>query len=300
VAEAVEGAVTTGGDGIDREDLAAYAVEAEAPVTGTHAGARLAVTPPPSQAALALLALEALRDAPPPGTAAGEHAAIEAIKQAFERREHLRTAGGADRVRATPLGAAPDRASDLRGPTAADHTAAVTTADGDGLVVSMLVSVFHEFGSGVLVPEGGFVLNNRLCGLVGADPLPPGGSRALHTLSPMLLEHDVHGVLALATPGADGQVQILVQLARLLLDAGVPVDEALDVPRWRAVRGSVLCEAALDDGLADGLAALGHAVERRPDGHPLFGAAAVAGLDARTGTVLCGTDPRREVWGAVR
>ncbi len=87
VAEAIEGAVTTGGDGIDRDDLAAYAVAAEAPVTGTHGGARLAVTPPPSQAALALLALEALRDAPPPGTAAGEHAAIEAIKHAFERRE---------------------------------------------------------------------------------------------------------------------------------------------------------------------------------------------------------------------
>ena len=176
----------------------------------------------------------------------------------------------------------------------------MTAADGDGLVVSMLVSVFHEFGSGVLVPEGGFVLNNRLSGLAGADALPPGGSRALHTLSPMLLEHDVHGVLAVATPGADGQVQILVQLARLLLDAGVPVDAALDVPRWRAVRGSVLCEEAFDAGVADGLAALGHAVERRPDGHPLFGAAAVAGLDARTGTVVCGTDPRREVWGAVR
>ena len=300
VAEAIERAVTTGGDGIDRDDLAAYAVAAEAPVTGTHASARLAVTPPPSQAALALLALDALRDAPPPRTVAGEHAAIEAIKHAFERREDLRTAGGAERVRARPLAAAPARASDLRGPTAADHTAAVTAADGEGLVVSMLVSVFHEFGSGVLVPEGGFVLNNRLSGLVGADALPPGGSRALHTLSPMLLEHDVQGVLAMATPGADGQVQILVQLARLVLDAAVPVAEALDAPRWRAVRGSVLCEQSFDPALADGLAALGHAVERRPDGHPLFGAAAVAGLDARTGTVVCGTDPRREVWGAVR
>ena len=121
----------------------------------------------------------------------------------------------------------------------------------------------------MLVPEGGFVLNNRLSGLAGADALPPGGSRALHTLSPMLLEHNVHSVLAVATPGADGEVQILVQLARLLLDAGIPVDAALDVPRWRAVRGSVLCEEAFDAGVADGLAALGHAVEAPPEATPL-------------------------------
>ena len=299
VAEAIGAA--TGPDGVAAADLAVQAVEPEAPVAGTAGRARLWVTPPPSQAALALLALRALEGAPAPGTVAGEHAAIEALKAAFEARPALAATGDVDALLAVELPPAPGRASDLRGPTGYEHTAAVATADADGLVVSMLASVFHEFGSGVLVREAGFVLNNRLGGLLDAGhdaaTPPPAGVRTPHTLSPMLLDLDARP-LAVATPGADGQVQILVQLVRLLAEAGAGIPEALQAPRWRSVRGRLLVEASLDAGVRDGLAARGHDLLVRPDGAMAFGAAAIAGLDADG--LVAGADPRRETWAAVR
>ena len=191
----------------------------------------------------------------------------------------------------------------MREPSGADHTAAVATADADGLVVSMLVSVFHEFGSGVLVPEGGFLLNNRLSGLLvdgrSPDGAPPPGLRPGHTLSPMLLELDGRR-LAIATPGADGQVQTLVQLTRALVDAGAGIAEALHAPRWRSVKGRLAVEASFEKDVLAALAARGHDVAPRPDGDMLFGAAAVTGVADGGGAVLCAADPRRETWAAVR
>lgn len=166
----------------------------------------------------------------------------------------------------------------------------------------MLVSVFHEFGSGALVPEAGFVLNNRLSGLIdaGHDPaaLPPADVRPPHTLSPMLLELGGRR-LALAKPGADGQVQTLVQLVRRLEAGGTGLSEVLAVPRWRAVRGRLVLEASFDGSVREGLAALGHRIDTCPDGDMLFGAAALAG-HGRDDGVVAAADPRRETWAAVR
>jgi gamma-glutamyltranspeptidase / glutathione hydrolase len=300
VAEAM--AAAAGPGGIRTDDLAGYTVVPEPPVAGRAGRARTWVTPPPSQAALALLALGALGEAAAPGTVAGEHAAVEAVKAAFERRPALAASGDVAALLAEPLAATPTRASGLRGATAADHTAAVATADAGGLVVSMLVSVFHEFGSAVLVPDAGFVLNNRLGGLLdaGHDPAapPPADVRPPHTLSPMLLELDGRR-LALATPGADGQVQTLVQLVRRLEAGGMGPSEALALPRWRAVGGRLAVEASFDASLREGLAALGHSIDMRPDGDMLFGAAALAG-HGRDDGVVAAADPRRETWAAVR
>lgn len=289
------------GEGISAEDLAGYSVIGEPPSTGGYGRARISVVPAPSQAALALLALEALEPAPPPGSPDGEHAAIEAIKQAFERREALTAGTDLETLRRTPLPLPGARASALNRPTAADHTAAVTSADADGTVVSMLVSVFHEFGSGVLVPDTGFLLNNRLSSLAGSGSLPADlrpGERPPHTLSPMLLELDRRCV-ALATPGADGQVQTLVQLVRRLVDTDTGLSEALHLPRWRAVAGRLAIEMSFDPKVRQTLVARGHAVDVHDDGNPLFGAVAAAGTDGATG-VVCASDPRREVWAAVR
>jgi len=55
----------------------------------------------------------------------------------------------------------------------------------------------------VLVPEGGYLLNNRLQGFSRADAgpnAPRPGARPVHTLSPMIIEHGDR-VFALATPG---------------------------------------------------------------------------------------------------
>jgi gamma-glutamyltranspeptidase/glutathione hydrolase len=170
-----------------------------------------------------------------------------------------------------------------------------------GTVVSMLISVFDDFGSAALVPEGGFVLNDRLAGF-SADQASPNaaapGRRPVHTLSPALLEHGGR-LLALATPGADGQVQTLVQVVDGLVGDGAGVPEVLARPRWRSQEARVLVEESFPDALADELSARGHELERLPDGDGLFGGMAVSGVDGCEGTVLAAADPRRETWAGV-
>ena len=65
------------------------------------------------------------------------------------------------------------------------HTTAIATCDDEGTIVSMLISVFDEFGSARLSPETGLFLNNRLQG-ASRDPDSPNalrpGERPVHTL----------------------------------------------------------------------------------------------------------------------
>jgi gamma-glutamyltranspeptidase/glutathione hydrolase len=164
----------------------------------------------------------------------------------------------------------------------------------------MLVTVFDDFGSAVLVPEGGFLLTNRLTGC-SDDPASPNapraGRRPVHTLSPALVEHrDL--AFALATPGADGQVQTLLQIVQGLEDDGLDVPSALARPRWRSLEGRLEVEDDLDEPVRALLEERGHALEPHPAGDGRFGAAVAVGADEAAGTLFAVADPRREVHAA--
>jgi gamma-glutamyltranspeptidase/glutathione hydrolase len=167
------------------------------------------------------------------------------------------------------------------------------------VVVSMLISVFDLFGSGVLVPEGGFLLNNRLarCSRDPSSPnFPAPGRRPVHTLSPALVREGGR-TFALATPGADGQVQTLVQLIDAMGTDHEGIPRALDRPRWRSSDASLLIEDDYDPDVAAELERRGHELVRLPAGAPTFGAVVAAGVDD-AGTPFAASDPRNGAWAA--
>jgi gamma-glutamyltranspeptidase/glutathione hydrolase len=294
LAAAIAGAVQADGGALSEDDLADHATLVGAPLRAGALGLEVTVQPPPSQATLALMALRALERAGPRDELERIHGAVEALEAAFAHRHELVDRAAAERLLAAPLEVDLARAARRGGPRGANHTTAVATADGDGLVVSMLISLFDHFGSALLVPEGGFLLNDRLLGFTSAPNGPGPRRRPVHTLSPILV--DLPGQrLALATPGADGQVQTLVQLI-LHLAGGLPAEHALDRPRFRSTDGRLAVEADLQPDLLAGLEARGHDAWLRPPGEDRFGAAVVAGLDRETGTLLAAADPRRETW----
>ena len=280
-------------------DLHAHRTPILAPVVRDRLGARISAQPPVSQALLVLIALGALEtDAPRLGADRAHHL-VEALEGAFAHRDAI---GGisledAAALADTPVEVDPARARRRGGPRGGAHTTAVAAADSDGLVVSMLLSVFDVFGSAVLVTAGGFLLNDRLHGFTTGPNRPAPGRRPVHTLSPLLVA-ETGRTYALCTPGADGQVQTLSQiLAAVLLD-GTPLSAALAAPRWRSVDGRLAVEAGYDPAVLEELARRGHEIVRAEPGVVDFGAAACAGIDFATGTTFAATDPRREVWGA--
>ncbi|WP_026554646.1 gamma-glutamyltransferase [Arthrobacter sp. 35W] len=275
-AQALVDAVGRTGGTLALSDLASHRSEEPGPVETPWNGGRLLVQPPASQGILLAMAARWVEDASPLPAAGLDHLLVEATEAAFAHRSDA----GGDPAALLDRGLDVDRvrAGGRGGPRAYLHTAGVAVADSGGMVVSSLVSVFDDFGSAVFVPELGIVLNNRAAGFTdGANAAGP-GRRPVHTLAPaMLLDAGGHP-LALATPGADGQVQTILQVLARMRCGGLSLHDAVAALRWRSEGGRLLIEEG-HPATAD-LAGRGHDVVPRTAGDDVFGAVVAAGLDA--------------------
>jgi gamma-glutamyltranspeptidase/glutathione hydrolase len=200
-----------------------------------------------------------------------DHVAIEATEAAFAFRADI-TQGLGLLKHALPINL--QHASLRGGPRAYLHTAGVAAADAQGMVISSLVSVFDDFGSCVFVPELGITLNNRAGGFTKGENTAAPGKRPVHTLAPTILTTP-QGKLALATPGADGQVQTLLQIIVALQREGRDLARAIAKPRWRSENGLLLIERSHES--IERLRQLGHRVTPLADGEMRFGAVVCAG-----------------------
>jgi gamma-glutamyltranspeptidase/glutathione hydrolase len=172
----------------------------------------------------------------------------------------------------------PEKSSRRAGPRAYLHTAGVAVADSRGQVVSSLISVFDDFGSGVFVPELGIVLNNRAAGFTRGHNQAGASKRPVHTLAPCLVQAANGSTLALATPGADGQIQTLLQVLTALEKPGTSLADAIARPRWRSQEGHLMVEPGLPS--TTDLRARDHDVREGTSGADMFGAVVAAGHDA--------------------
>ncbi|MBK5232915.1 MAG: gamma-glutamyltransferase [Thermoleophilia bacterium] len=145
---------------------------------------------------------------------------------------------------------------------AGGDTVAVTAADSEGWTVSLIQSVFHSFGSGVLEPETGILFHNRGAAFSfdsGSPNVYAAEKKPMHTLMPAVA-HDGEGVLAsMGTMGGLGQPQILTQLM-LGLSEGQDATTIVSRPRFTvggldvdSERDTIFAEAAID---ADGFVSL--------------------------------------------
>jgi gamma-glutamyltranspeptidase/glutathione hydrolase len=133
----------------------------------------------------------------------------------------------------------PDRPiDDIRPGQAPGHgnTTYLCAADADGMMVSLIQSNFRGMGSG-LVPDGlGFMLQNRgeLFSLEQGHPnLYAPGKRPFHTIIPGMATRGGEPWLAFGVMGGDMQPQGQVQVISSLVDHGLGLQEAGDLPRWR-------------------------------------------------------------------
>jgi gamma-glutamyltranspeptidase/glutathione hydrolase len=113
-------------------------------------------------------------------------------------------------------------------------TVAVVATDRDGRAVSLIQSLLHSFGAGILEPSTGIIMHNRgsFFSLRAGHPNAlAAGSRPAHTLMPALVERDGELLGVLGTMGGRVHAQILAQVL-LRLRAGATPQDAVDAPRW--------------------------------------------------------------------
>lgn len=246
------------------------------------------VQPPSSQGVLLAMAVKWLHENPQAVEDNAQHVLAELTDAVFVFRDQC--AKGAENFD-QHLDVNLEKASNRGGARAYLHTAGVAVADGEGQVVSSLVSVFDDFGSAVFVPELGIVLNNRAAGFTGGDNAARPGAYPVHTLAPSMLTGPDGFVLGLATPGADGQIQTLLQVITRLISKSSDLAQAIAAPRWRGQNQKLLIESDHPDIAA--LEQRGHELSVLPAGDDLFGAIVAAGYDR--GQAFAASDWRRGV-----
>ncbi len=288
LAHAIIEAARSDGSLLEIDDLREHETPIELPHVTTIGDWTIESQPPVSQAALvafALSAVEGNEKVNVPRT----HLLTEAIEEGFQWRPSLTEIEAISRL---PWGwkSTGDRARRLAGAHGTSHTTSVSTSDGNGMVVSLLTSVFHNFGSKFLIPELGFFLNSRMLAL-HATTHSSTVTRPVHTLSPLIVRHGEDRV-GIATPGADAQIQVLTQILNSVIFEEVNWSEALQKPRWRLQERALMIEEGFDTETVTQLRNLGHEITFLPSWHQSMGAVTLAGYQ-NTGTHITRTQSSR-------
>ncbi|MBI4391581.1 MAG: gamma-glutamyltransferase [candidate division NC10 bacterium] len=317
VAKAIAAFCQREGGLLTEADLAAHVSDWITPIESTYRGHRILEFPPNSQGLALLLALNILEGFEPgllqASPAEWLHLCIEAKKLALADRDRyisdparveiplaelLSKAYGAERrAKIDPGKAAPEVQSGDAWPQGEDTTY-LAAADAEGNLVSHIQSIFSSFGGGVVAGETGILLNNRLKAFTlregHANRLEP-GKRTMHTLNPVLVFEGEAPVLAVGSPGAEGQVQILVQVLTAFLHGGADLQRVIEAPRWRNDVGvELLVESRIPRAVLAALAAKGHRVRRVGAWSQTMGGVQAIQVNGAAGLYLGGADPRRE------
>ena len=193
-------------------------------------------------------------------------------------------------------------------------TSYIAIVDKDRNMVSFEPSLHSGFGTGVVMGDLGFIFNCR------GDyySLTPGEARSLEpgkrprsTLQSTLVMKDGQPWMITGSPGGDDQIHRTVQTLLNLVDFGMNVQEAIEAPRWssRSFASSVFPHRMSDPGNLSVESRVPEAVQKalQAKGHKLqtarpwsLGSNAAIVVDAKTGVVSAGADPRVEAYAWAR
>jgi gamma-glutamyltranspeptidase/glutathione hydrolase len=250
------------------EDLAAHRGEWVQPVSVNYRGYDVWELPPNTQgiAALQMLNLLEAYDLGALPEADRLHLMVEAKKVAFEDRARwyadpafarqpvkglLDKEYAAERRKLIGMERAARRI-DAGNPALYDgDTIYLTTADANGMMVSLIQSNYRGMGSGMSPPGLGFILQDR-GELFSLDPghanaYAP-GKRPFQTIIPAFISRNGQPLVSFGVMGGDMQPQGHVQIVVNLIDLGMDLQEAGDAPRWHHSGSSEPTGERMEDG----------------------------------------------------
>jgi gamma-glutamyltranspeptidase / glutathione hydrolase len=330
IAEKIVGCSERKGGFFTRKDFADHRSDWLEPITVNYRGYDIYELPPTTQGFVALEMLEVIEGfdlkSMGPQSADSLHLLIEAKKLAFADRdryladrdfmkvpvtdlfspkrvealrERIRLDKANDEIETVPLSTAPSVASPRRGRMKEGvrdgDTEYVATADGEGNLVSFIQSNFMGFGSGVVEPDTGIILQNRghLFSLDENHPNCIGPhKRCLHTLMPGLIVKNGKPYAALGLKGGHVQPQVQVQIITNLVDSGMTIQQAISAARFNHIEGvKVGLEPAMPKAARDELSRRGHNIVG--GNAESFGGAHAIMIHPESGAFVGGSDPRK-------
>jgi gamma-glutamyltranspeptidase/glutathione hydrolase len=320
-----------GGGMITAADLEKYEAKERTPVRGTYRGYEILGMPPPSSGGIAVVQMLNILEGYDLGTMGHNsaeyiHHLTEAMRLAFRDRASL--VADADfvdvpverltsKAYATELRGGIDVASagasapsDVELPYESQETTHYSVVDADGMAVSVTYTLEQGYGSKIVVPGAGFLLNNEMGdfnanpglttaqGLIGTEPnTARPEQRMLSSMTPSILARDGELVAVVGSPGGRTIINSVLQVILNIVEFDMNIQEAVDAKRlhhqWlpdqiRIEAGGVTAQTVRR------LTDMGHAVVVRGS----QGRANSIMIDARTGERLGAPDARAADSGA--
>jgi gamma-glutamyltranspeptidase/glutathione hydrolase len=310
---------------ITHRDLEEYRARARKPVHGTYRGYDVYAPPPPSSGGTCLVEMLNILenfDLRKQGRWSPEtlHVMIEAMRRAYcDRARYLgdadfvtvptfltskdyakKLAAGIDLKHATR---SEDLARDVPLKKEGDSTTHFSVIDADGMAVANTYTLERSYGSRVVVPGAGFLLNNEMMdfnwfpgettrdGQIGTAPnqIAP-GKRMLSSQTPTVVAKDGKAVLITGSPGSRTIINTVLCVVVNVIDFGMDARAAVDAPRlhhpWFPDEARFEGASEYPAAVAR-LRAMGHSVSgtRQGDAHTIW-------VDPKTGRYV-GAEDRR-------
>ena len=259
IARTIDAYFKASGGFLSYEDMAAHQGEWVQPVSTNYRGVDVWELPPNGQGIAALQMLNVLEGYDfskiPYGSPEHVHLLVEAKKLAFADRARWYAdpafqPAPVDKLISKPyadarrkLISADKVLREVQPGTPAElqegDTIYLTTADADGMMVSLIQSNYRGMGSGMAPPGLGFILQDRgemfvLKGCEGSTPHPncyAPGKRPFQTIIPAFITKGGKPYVSFGVMGGAMQPQGHVQIVMNLVDFGMNLQEAGDAPR---------------------------------------------------------------------
>ena len=321
IAQAIVNEVNKRGGIFSMEDLANYQIKVRKPIMGTYRGYTIISVPPASSGGTHLVQLLNILEnfdlaKSGEGTAATGHLWAEAMKLIFADRakymadtdfiNNVPLKGLTSKAYAKELAAliAPDKS--MPSATAGDpskyesgSTTHFSVMDKAGNMVAVTKTINYFFGSGVVVPGWGIVMNDEMDDFNAkpgtANSVEP-GKRPLSSMSPTLvLDPKGRSFMSIGSPGATRIFPTVAQVISNVIDHGMSVQDAIMAPRYfQMASGKLNVEGRVSINTFNALAPLGHETTLRMDYDPYFGGVHAILYDYNAKMLRGGADPRRD------
>jgi gamma-glutamyltranspeptidase / glutathione hydrolase len=320
LAQKIAAEVQSTGGILTEADLRNYQVKIRKPVTGTYRGYTIVSCPPASSGGTHIIEqLNLLENldvkALGYGTARSYHAWSEVMKLVFaDRAKYMADtdfvkvplAGLTSKAYARELFKKIDMAKPMATVEAGDawkyesgSTTHFSVMDKAGNVVAVTKSINYFFGSGVVIPGTGFIMNNHMDDFTfkpgTANSIEP-GKRPLSSMSPtMVLDPQGRAFMTIGSPGATRIIPTVAQVISAVIDHGVAIQDAIMAPRvFRMASGPMQIEGRVPPAVVAELKAMGHEVNVRAEWDAYFGGVHAIVYDYAKGVLRGGADPRRD------
>ncbi|WP_434750910.1 gamma-glutamyltransferase [Paenibacillus amylolyticus] len=310
-------AIREDGGMLARADFANHQGEWVKPIGTSYRGYEVYQLPPNSQGFSLLMMLNMLEhvDLSVVARTSPEfyHLMVEVVKKAFKDRDRYLTDPDFREIPLTHLlskpyarqlwneiQSAPSTAQPFLSPILGQDTAYAAVVDAEGNAVSFIQSLYYDFGAAYIPGNTGILMQNRgsffSLDTKEANVLEP-GKRSFHTLMPGLVMRNGKPVMLLGTQGGEGQPQTQLSVLTGVLDYGMSIQEAINLPRWLYGRtwgeksDTMRVENRYHDDVCTALAKWGHKVEARAPWDGIMGHS--QGIVIREDGLISGAaDPR--------